>query len=408
MEIFWTILIIVLIKVIIGWVNSQSGASTDSRKSSPGGPPRSASMPDHLEFRFFDTRLGDDGTGPHVKEIKARGPIPLYRAANVGFVTSVFDATSGELEPVVSAIESFQEAESSVYQHKLEVGRLLPNQGFTDWVRLGVVLPELLEPPYSGKRKMRAVIRMVDLNNPPDVSLGFHEPDHPGLLFQHALDFTWDFREKGYKEAAEHREEAATLAIKVGVAVAMSDGSLEQREGAILKQWIGRHIRHFSEQRRESLKNVYNNAMRQAYLETKQGTLRLADLTDRLNVIADNGTKYETVELCFDVMAGDGIATGDELRLIREVAVALELDMDEIEKMRDKKLIGLDSASTSDVSVDELLGIQADWDSERIKRHLRLEFQKWNNRISHLPEGRERDNAQRMLDMIADRRRQHA
>ena len=105
-------------------------------------------------------------------------------------------------------------------------------------------------------------------------------------------------------------------------------------------------------------------------------------------------------------MAADGIADPRELKTIRKIADALELDFDEIEKLRDQKLIGLDT-STDQASVEDLLGIEKDWTEDRIKKHLRSEFQKWNDRLNTLPEGDNRNNAQRMLNLIADARKKY-
>ena len=86
---------------------------------------------------------------------------------------------------------------------------------------------------------------------------------------------------------------------------------------------------------------------------------------------------------------------------------ALELEYDEIEKMKDQRLIDLDTQMAPQATVEELLGIEPYWDREQVKAHLRAEFQKWNNRLNALEAGRERDNAQRMLDAIADARKRY-
>jgi hypothetical protein len=117
--------------------------------------------------------------------------------------------------------------------------------------------------------------------------------------------------------------------------------------------------------------------------------------------------KYEAVELCFDVMAADGIADGEELRTVHKVADALGLDFDEIERMRDQKIIALDSRVSDEVDIETLLGIEDDWDPERMRKHLTAEFQKWNDRLNTLDEGEERDNAQAMLGRIAEARQKY-
>ncbi len=212
---------------------------------------------------------------------------------------------------------------------------------------------------------------------------------------------------KGYKEAAAHRDEARALSITIAMAVAMADGSLNYTEGRILQDWISRAILPFAGEKRISLKRLYNEAMKDAHAAAKAGNLSLSRLTARLNEVGEKSIKYEAIELCFDVMAADGRADPEEMKTIRKVAAALELDYDEIEKMRDQRIIGLNAAISGQSSVEDILGIEADWDRERIKTHLRTEFNKWNNRLSTLPEGAERESAQRMIDLVAEARKKY-
>ena len=315
--------------------------------------------------------------------------------------------TDEEWEPVLSAIETFQEPTNIVYQNVMEVGQVAPNQGFVSWVRLGIVLPDILQPPYSGNRQMVALLRMIDLDNEPSIHFGRHETDDPGLLWTGVLKFEYNFLDKGYSEAAEHRDEARAITLKIGIAVAMADGSLDASEGECLKEWIIRTIDTFTGDKQAELKRLYNDAMREAYAQATQGNLSLSPLTARLNEIGDKKLKYDAIELCFDVMAADGVADAAEMKIIHQVADALGLDLDEMEKLRDQKIVGLDSSISDQASVEDLLGIEPTWDPELIKKHLRTEFQKWNNRINTLSEGDERDNAQRMLDVIAQARKKY-
>ena len=62
---------------------------------------------------------------------------------------------------------------------------------------------------------------------------------------------------------------------------------------------------------------------------------------------------------------------------------------------------------TSDASLENILGIDNSWSREEIKKYLRREFQKWNNRINTLPEGSDRERAQSMLDSIAEARKKY-
>ena len=264
----------------------------------------------------------------------------------------------------------------------------------------------LLNPPKKGNRELTVVIRLIDLDGPPTIHAGFCDSEDEGMLAGRAVKFRHTFIENGYEEEAENRDIARALSIKIGMAVAMSDGSFHSTEGEMLKAWIKKAISPYSDAKRDHLKDIYNTAMKESYEEAQKGELSLSELTAKLNDIAEKSSRYETIELCFDIMAADGIADPRELKTIRKIADALELDFDEIEKLRDQKLIGLDT-STDQASVEDLLGIEKDWTEDRIKKHLRSEFQKWNDRLNTLPEGDNRNNAQRMLNLIADARKKY-
>ena len=413
MEIIYFILLIVGISIAVRIVSAVFRMMKAAAKSAVGKGSFSDNMDlefkgiQPLEIRLKDGYLGDDDQSLVAKEIEGRGLFPLSKVTRIGFVTSVFDATAKELEPVHSAIVAFQEPSSIVYQNVLEVGQVSPNQGLGSWARLGIVFPDILQPPYSGKRQMVALLRMIDLDNKPSINLGRHQKNDSGLLWSGVLKFEYNFLDKGYEEAAKHRDEARAIALKFGVAVSMADGSLDTSEGECLKAWIIRTIATFSDDKQTELKHLYNEAMREAYADARLGNLSLSTLTTRLNEIGEKKHKYDAIELCFDVMAADGIADASEMRIIRQVVDALDLDLDEIEKLRDQKIVGLNSSISDQASVEDLLGIEPTWDTDLIKKHLITEFQKWNNRINTLSEGEERDNAQRMLDVIAEARKKY-
>jgi len=361
-----------------------------------------------FEIHVTEKRLGEDNKSFLAMVIEGQGLFPVTQRTNVGFVTSVFDETDGELLPVVSAMEAFQEKATTVYQHLIEIGTVEPNQGFIRWARVGAVIPEILVPPKGGKRKLKIIVRMVDLDNMPDIHLGYHDPDKGSILWAKAETFEYNFTEKGYQEAAAHRDEALTLAAKIGVAVAMVDGSLDKTEGNVLKNWIIKSISPFSEDKQTALKKLINEGLREAYGMARNGTLSLSALTSRLNEIGEKSQKYEAIELAFDVMAADGVVGQNEIKIIHKVAEALGLDYDEVEKLRDQKIIGLNVKLSNQANIEEIIGIEPGWSSDKIKKHLRTEYQKWNNRINALPEGEERNNAQHMLDVIAEARKKYA
>ena len=100
--------------------------------------------------------------------------------------------------------------------------------------------------------------------------------------------------------------------------------------------------------------------MREAYGQAKDGNLSLSALTARLNEIGEKKLKYDAIELCFDVMAADGVADEAELNTIRGIAESLELDYDEITKLRDQKLVELDAVTEQQASIESILDLDTE------------------------------------------------
>ena len=187
----------------------------------------------------------------------------------------------------------------------------------------------------------------------------------------------------------------------------MADGSLDDAEGEVLKSWIIKEVAAFSDSKQKRLKTMFNKALKEGFDQAKKGKLVLSDLVERLAEIGDKKSKYDAVELCLDVMAADGVANAEEMSVIRNVAKSLDLDMDEIEKMREKVTLNLSTELTSEEGMESLVGIESSWTDEQKRKHLRTEFQKWSNRLNSLPEGEERQSAQNMLDNIATLRKKY-
>ena len=357
------------------------------------------------QIKLVDETMED--TDLLVKRIMYRGKIPADRSMNVGISISAFDATEGDekLALIFALMEQQQEEDNICFSVLRELGAVNVGDTFTDWVELGVVAPSFIQPPKSGQRKIKLVVRLFNSDDPPTVRYGY--ADGGEKIFAKPLEFDHVFTEKGYEEAAKDREEAQTLSLKIGVAVAMADGNLDDSEGQILKDWIVKEISVFSDKKSDKLKKLFNETLKDAFAEAKSGDLALSPLVERLSEIGEKKTKYDAISLAFDVMAADGVADPEEMSVIRNVAKSLDLDMEEIEKMREDFTLNLSSNLSSGDDLEAFVGIEEGWSDEQKKKHLRSEFQKWSNRLNSLPEGEERESAQTMLDNIASLRKKY-
>lgn len=390
------LIILGIIAFVVYSLNSNSNKATPPKLTGPA----------KFTLRLKEASLGDATRKVTAYEIQAMGPFPVKQPVVAKMVISVLDATdSNSLMPVFSSIGDFQELETSAYQDSTQLGTLRPDYGLVDWVRVGVVIPEILTTAYSGQRKLQVYARVTDEMRSPKIELGYCEHNAPGLLFTEVLTFTHQTKEVGYIEKQERVDQATVLTVKLAMAVAMADGSLADAEGEKIKVWVRKRIDSLTDDERAAeLKAKVNQAIRFCYENSAATAAAMGLIADELRALNLKSHCYEAVELCFDVLAADGVAERAELDTVEEIARRLAIDTEELKRMRDQRIVRVDTSALAQDDPEKLLGMEPGWPVERKQSHLRKEFQKWNSRLNQLPEGQERDNAQRMLDRIAKAR----
>lgn len=348
---------------------------------------------------------------PAIFDVQARGLFPVYRPTRVMFITSVCDETDpDDTKPVLSSVDDFSEPNTIAYQFATESFIVSPHYGYADWTNVGVLVLPLMIPPMQGDRKLMIIVRFVDAANVPDIALGLHDPDGPSALATFVRRGNWTFDEKGYEETARERDRQKPLFVSLAVAVAMADESFDDSEGEVIRSWIEKQLSTLPSSRRESVKDNCNFALRSAFDQGRQGSLSLGRICEQIAECTDHSERYEAMELCLDVMAADDRADPAELKVIRQVAEVLELDLDELKRMKDQRLVGLSAAVEgvqAEHSLEELLDIDPSWPKDRIRKHLRAEFKVWNGRLNNLTEPGERANAQRMIELISEARKKY-
>ena len=402
------VIAIIIFLVISAWLSEakKDSKSKKGNKAKEGNKTKAGKKKPYLgppQLKFVNATF----KGKQVKKIMFRGKLPNDQDMNISFALSAIDVTEGKegINPVLSLIDAFQEKTTSCYGISDDFGFVEEGSFIADWARVGDIFPELIQPPYSGEREIAIILRMFNSEDPPTIWAGMLEDDDDEPILSKTLSFKHHFTSKGYKEEAKDKEESQVIALKIGVAVAMADGSLDDREGEVLKNWIIKEVSVFSDSRQKELKNIFNKALKEGYAEANNENL--SNLVNRLAEIGDEKSKYDAVELCLEVMAADGEAHPKEMSVIRNMAKDLGLDIDELEKMREKVTLDISTELTSEEGLEALVGIDPAWSNDQKCKHLRLEFQKWSNRINSLPEGEERAASQSMLDNIATLRKNY-
>jgi len=340
-------------------------------------------------------KQADDDVPFERYEILGKGVFPNKNKTQLTFVTQLLDVTDKDEKPkyVISSTERFQSEVSPVFIDERKGPEVEGGFGFINPTVIGIIIQHILVPPKSGTRDIEVFLTIQDGN------------DDDLETYSQTLKLVFD--EKGYEESFEAREEAFTLDIQLAVYLAFSDNEFHKTEGALIKGWMTTTLEYFVDEDKERVKKRFNKTFKESFEQAKEGKLSLSNITKRFNEIGDDRLKYQAIELCLDVMAADGIADEGELEAIRNICNSLELDFDEVQKLKDVRLKDLKMRITEDTSLEELIGIQPDWDNVQIKKHIRNEFKKWNSRLTSSKNEDERNNAQEKLNLIAELRKKY-
>ena len=402
---FW-IFVGVIALVVVVFRAYRSGLRESEGHETPGRTVAASSTgkPARFEIRYLDSFQRIKGRFFPCKVVEVRGRFPNALTRDLDLKIILLDATASEKRPVISHLEAFQLRNSVFFGFTTNLGRVNHDQYLPEWTSVGKIFPDFLETPYGGNRRIQALAVLLD----------HHESDAftsqgstPNLAWSDETIFSLTVESEGYLGGEEKNNRHRVQIVHLAVAVAAADGTIADTEGDRIREWIERQVEAALEGSREELKRKFNQAFRAAYQQTRTSSGLPESILAELHKEASDSLKYEAMELCYDIMAADGIADKKELRLLDRIAGALGLDPDEVKAIRDLRMVGLETQEKTRDDLESLLGIDPDGSPEEIQRHLRKEFRKWNARVTQASSPEEKEHAQQMIDRIARAREKY-
>ena len=402
---FWIIAGVIVLAII--------GANSDDAKSSgrhggttdPGPqpnpfpprnrrptPPPGANM-GRFELRAFENKNWRD-KGLHVIVFESRGLMPVNRTMEIEFVTWMEDITDDRSgEPVFCSLEDFQHHEHPGFQCVRGGGTLAPDQGFRDWVEVGIAPAEALSFPATGSRHLKAYCYITEKT----------APAARKSLLGTTCTIHYQNNEVGYKEWQGKRVEALKLSLRLGVATAFADDDFEDAEGKAIKAWLKKRIDQLPDDEQAAAKAELNEALLAAFADARAGRLSIDSAATGLKKSPIKQASYDALELCTLVMAADGVIHPDELRIINRIGRLLDIDNDAIRSLRDKHAPAAQPTAGGEgqVSDEMLLGLEPGLPPEQLRKKLRELFGRYNAMMQIEKDRDKRARYQAMLDAIA-------
>jgi uncharacterized tellurite resistance protein B-like protein len=387
-----------IIGAIKGLFSGDSSSSSSSSSSGGYGGGRGGPNMGRFEIRASQVMRGTNKDLRAIA-IEGRGLLPVSRRMEIQFVTwaeDITDDSSGE--PIFCSLSNFQHHEHPTYQNVQDAGDLGPNQGFTDWVELGVAPLDALTFPRSGARNIRFYCYMAEKTS----------PSLRKSLVGDSCNLRLTVDETGYKEWKEKRVEALTLSLRLGIAMAHADGEFARSEAAAIKNWLKERVELLDDSEQASAKAKLNAAMTAAVTEAGARTLNVTSATATLRASPVRNAPYDALELCTIIMAADGVIDPAEMRLLREIGEKMGIPAQQIQGLTDKHTPEATTAGDDGELSDELLiGLDPKLPPAEAKRKLREIFARYNSMLTTERDAFKRQRYQDCIDAVARLRKKY-
>jgi tellurite resistance protein len=377
--------------------SSSSSSSTSSSSNTYGGSRPSSNM-SRFEVRAIQVMRGKN-KDLRVISVEGRGLLPVRRTMEIEFVTWAEDVTDDSKgEPILCSLSNFQHHEHPTFQNVQNGGEISPNQGYTDWVELGVAPLDALTFPRSGSRNIRFYCYMTEKTS----------PSLRQSLVGDSCNLRINYEETGYKEWKDKRNEALTLSLRLGIAMAHADSEFSRSEAAAIKLWLKERVDRLDDDDQTVAKEKLNAAMTAAVAEAKARSLNVASAARSLRASPVKNAPYDALELCTIIMAADGIIDPAEMRLLREIGELLGIHAQEIQGLTDKHTPEATTSGDEGELSDELLvGFDSKLPTVEAKRKLREIFARYNSMLTTERDAFKRQRYQDCIDAVARLRKKY-
>ena len=331
--------------------------------------------------------------------ISIKGQPSIQYERELALYIKIYDAE--ERAPVLSTFEGSSEFESRIYEQRLRIGQFKTGQYWPNWVELCDFTDQEIIGPIKGQRKLLVSAFLWDVNQPANFKYGIPE-DTAGAVDFAEIEIPYNFINVGYTELDQNRLKVQELSVQLAIGLAMSDGSLDRREGNVIKKWMKEAVEIAPESDRTKVKNSLNKALEAGSKKAKEGKTNIKNICKQLDQKAGIGDKYDALELCLDVMSADGIADQEELAFLDKISKNIGVDYKEVTKLKERRLLDLELPEAATADVDKALDIDPSWSQDEKKKHIMKLYRKYNSRINSAKDESQKKSAQSILDLCAE------
>jgi tellurite resistance protein len=365
---------------------------TASHKTDPTPITESFEQPDQrvLNCRIQLSSLIEDNCFIDAFTVQIVGtiyaPTDMHQATLQIFITDITDEVHNS-EPIHSRVKEWQMKDSPVFCYRADLGKL-PHKTtiLSDWTNVAQLHINWLTFPQRGTRNLKFSLSILSQKTGQELASA-------------VCAFPYDNLEYGYIDLHENIQRTRTLAVSLAFAVSAVDGRLYDCEIEIIKEWARNNldISNASEKARQKVEKALNNTVAFFSQGNQLDTYKVCQEIVETVPLAE---RYDILDLCLRVAQANGVASAEEIALLKNLANWLEVDMNRFRGMVEKILpIGMHEVRDEEV----ILGVSADMSREKTRQQLNREYSKWNSRVTSSNPEIQRQ-ADQMLKLIAEAR----
>lgn len=316
-------------------------------------------------------------------------PCDMYYTTLKIAITDITDEGCNA-RPVHSRVKQWQSKDSPVFCYTADLGKT-PTKVTTlsDWTSVAQLHLDWLMLPQKGNRKLLFSTSILSRKSAEELACA-------------TFTFCYDNPKFGYIDLQENIQRTKTLAVALAFAVSAVDGKLYDCEIELIKNWARNNvdISQASDKARNSLEKALNKTV--AFFSSGN-QLDIYNICKEIVEIVPIAQRYDILDLCLQVTQANGVASSEEINLLKSLADWLEVDTNRFRSMVQKTL-PVDMHETRDQEV--ILGVSSDMGKEKTREQLNKEYIKWNSRVTSSDPAIQ-NQADQMLKLIAEARRQY-
>ncbi|MHC4387462.1 MAG: tellurite resistance TerB family protein, partial [Planctomycetota bacterium] len=299
---------------------------------------------------------------------------------------SIADVTEGlaEARPVYSRFKQWQAPDSPAFRYQADLGRIpSADMSICDWMTVAELRADWLTFPQRGKRNLHFSASILSGQTGQELACG-------------TCWVAYENSEYGYIDLQENVEQVKTLAVALAFAVSAADNKLHDCEIELIKDWTRSNVD--SAGASAEAKGELERALDKTVEFFREGNeVDVRGICSRIVELVPVAVSYDILDLCLRVVRVKGMATAEEICLLKDLANWLEVDVDRFRGMMERVL----PVSMHQVKdLDFVLGVNPDMSKSEALQRLNDEYRKWNSRVTNSdPEIRKQ--ADSMLDLLA-------